>query len=140
MIIADTNVIAYLFIEGDCTAKAKELLKFDPIWLSPFLWRSEFRNVLRLYICQNYLSVEDAQNIMNEAEKFMKGNEYEVNSFEVLELASQSQCSAYDCEYVALAKQLKLDLLYTSDKKILNKFPDIASSLKDFVCNDGRLR
>ena len=131
MIIADTNVIAYLFIEGDYTAKAKELLKSDPIWLSPFLWRSEFRNVLRLYMCQNYLSVEDAQNIMNEAEKFMKGNEYEVNSFEVLELASQSQCSAYDCEYVALAKRLRLDL-YTSDKKILNKFPDIASSLKDF--------
>jgi len=72
MIIADTNVIAYLFIEGDYTAKAKELLKSDPIWLSPFLWRSEFRNVLRLYMCQNYLSVEDAQNIMNEAEKFIK--------------------------------------------------------------------
>ncbi len=110
---------------------AKSLLKSDPVWIVPFLWKSEFRNVLTLYIRQAHLSLEDAQNIMNEAEEFLTGNEYEVNSFEVFELVSTSNCSAYDCEFVALAKRLRLDF-YTSDKKVLKEFPDIASDLKKF--------
>jgi predicted nucleic acid-binding protein len=92
---------------------------------------SEFRNVLTLYIRQAHLSLEDAQNIMNEAEEFLTGNEYEVNSFEVFDLVSSSNCSAYDCAFVALAKRLGLDF-YTSDKKVLKEFPDIASDLKKF--------
>ncbi len=131
MIVVDTNVIAYLFIKGDYSKMAKSLLKSDPVWIVPFLWKSEFRNVLTLYIRQAHLSLEDAQNIMNEAEEFLTGNEYEVNSFEVFELVSTSNCSAYDCEFVALAKRLRLDF-YTSDKKVLKEFPDIASDLKKF--------
>jgi predicted nucleic acid-binding protein len=131
MIVVDTNVIAYLFIQGDYSENAVSLLKFDPIWIVPFLWKSEFRNVLTLYIRQKYLSLEDAQNFMNEAEEFLSGNEYEVNSFEVFELVSKSNCSAYDCEFVALAKRLGL-AFYTSDKKILKEFPETASDLKFF--------
>lgn len=129
MIVVDTNVIAYLFIKGDHSAKAVSLLKSDPIWLTPFLWKSEFRSVLALYFRQGHLSINEAQSIMNEAEEFLSGNEYEVNSFEVLDLVSNSNCSAYDCEFVALAKRLGLNF-YTSDKKILKEFPELASDLK----------
>ena len=132
MITVDTNVIAYLFIKGDFSNKARNLLKYDSVWLAPFLWRSEFRNVLMLYMRNNYLSHDDALSIMNEAEEFMEGNEFEVNSFEILELVSQSQCSAYDCEFVALAKRLNVDF-YTSDKKLLKEFPNIALSLNKFI-------
>ena len=131
MIVVDTNVIAYLFIKGDYSGKAISLLKFDPIWIAPFLWKSEFRNVLALYYRQGHLSLKAAQSIMNEAEEFLAGNEYEVNSFEVFDLVSKSGCSAYDCESVALAKRLGLDF-YTSDKKVLKEFPEIASDLKNF--------
>ena len=131
MITVDTNVIAYLFIKGDFSKKAKQLLKYDSVWIAPFLWRSEFRNVLMPYMRNNDLSKEDALSIMNEAEEFMSGNEYEVNSFEILELVSQSKCSAYDCEFVALAKRLNMDF-YTSDKKVLKEFPNIAMSLSKF--------
>ena len=129
MIVVDTNVIAYLFIKGDYSEKAVSLLKSDPIWLAPFLWKSEFRNVLALYLRQGHLSLNEVQSIMNESEEFLSGNEYEVNSFEVFDLVSSSKCSAYDCEFVALAKRLGLDL-YTSDKKILKEFPGIALDLK----------
>lgn len=130
MIVVDTNVIAYLFIKGDYSDKALLLLKSDPEWIVPFLWKSEFRNVLSLYFRQGHLSLGEVQSIMNTAEDFLSGNAYEVNSFEVFELVSNSKCSAYDCEFVALAKRLGLDF-YTSDKKILKEFPTIAINLKN---------
>jgi predicted nucleic acid-binding protein len=46
-------------------------------------------------------------------------------------IVSKSDCSAYDCEFVALAKRLNLSL-FTSDKRILKDFSDIAHSLRDF--------
>ena len=57
MIVVDTNVIAYLFIKGDYSDNAMKLLKSDPVWIVPYLWKSEFRNVLTLYIRQNHLTI-----------------------------------------------------------------------------------
>lgn len=131
MIVVDTNVIAYLFIKGEHSGNAKKLLKFDCDWISPDLWRSEFRNVLLTYIRNGSLSLKDASLLIKEAEELMLGHEYEVNSNDVLKLAANSNCSAYDCEFVSLAQRLGLKL-YTSDKQILKDFPEIAISLKEF--------
>jgi predicted nucleic acid-binding protein len=49
-----------------------------------------------------------------------------------LELVNSSHCSAYDCEFVALAQDLKTRLV-TLDKKILNNFPEVAVSIDEFV-------
>jgi len=43
-----------------------------------------------------------------------------------------STCSAYDCEYVALAEDLKTTLV-TTDKQILSEFPMLTKSLKAFA-------
>ena len=40
---------------------------------------------------------------------------------------NNSQCSAYDCEYVSLAISLDITL-FTMDKKVLSEFADIARS------------
>jgi predicted nucleic acid-binding protein len=46
----------------------------------------------------------------------------------VLELVRDSDCSAYDCEFIALA--IKLDTkLVTVDKKLLKAFPTRAVAL-----------
>ena len=45
---------------------------------------------------------------------------------------AESTCSAYDCEYVALAEDLKTKLV-TTDKQILRDFPEWAVSLREFA-------
>jgi predicted nucleic acid-binding protein len=69
---------------------------------------------------------------MHEAETLMNGGEYDIASAQVLSLAASSGCSAYDCEFAALALDLKVPLV-TSDKKILKAFRGTAVSLDEFV-------
>jgi len=130
MIVADTNIISYLFLPTVYSEKASRLYLQDPEWAAPSLWRSEFRNVLALYIRQQILSLPEALAIQEEAEALMAAHEFTVTSVPVLTLADSSPCSAYDCEFVALAKQLSVKLV-TQDKKILREFPDVALSLDD---------
>ncbi|MEK7250642.1 MAG: type II toxin-antitoxin system VapC family toxin, partial [Bacteroidota bacterium] len=100
--------------------------------VSPVLWRSEFRNILVKYLRQGLMSIQDANAILTSVETRMKGRELHVDSFHVVELALENSCSAYDAEYVVLAKQLSVRLL-TEDKEVLKRFPDIAISLQNFV-------
>jgi len=131
VIIVDTNVIGYLFLSSEQSLSAERALNKDSEWAAPIIWRSELRNVLALYMRKNIIKLEHAQSIMNCALELLRGREYEVSSYEVLRLASESKCSAYDCEFVAVAKDLKVSLL-TFDKQLLRKFPAVAISLSNF--------
>ncbi len=51
---------------------------------------------------------------------------------QVLRLAAQSGCSAYDCLFAALAQEQGL-LLVTFDRKLLNKFPRITISPQQMI-------
>ncbi len=132
MIVVDTNIIVYLYLTGDHSTQAEQALLMDPLWVAPLLWRSEFRNVLALYIRKSFLTLGDAEQIMDRALHLMQKREYEAKSHQVLALAAASTCSAYDCEFVALAKDLNLSMI-TLDKQILRQFPGIAVSLAEFV-------
>ena len=132
MIVADTNTIAYLYINSDKSAQAEQLLMREPRWIAPSLWKSEFRNVLALYLRKNILTFDEILMIIQQAENLMLENEYEVSSIQILHLVNISNCSAYDCEFVALAKLLNIPLI-TSDKKIINAFPGIAQTIHDFI-------
>jgi len=50
MIVADTNIITYLLLPTTYTSSVDSLYKIDPDWAAPLLWKSEFRNVLALYL------------------------------------------------------------------------------------------
>ena len=128
MIVADSNVLAYLFIRGIHTPLAEALLAEEPQWVAPTLWRSEFRNILAGYMRRGDVSFEGAYKIQREAESLLAGNEYEADSLQVLQLVRDSECTAYDCEFVAVAITLKAKLV-TMDKALLKAFPKVAVRL-----------
>lgn len=130
MIVVDTNVLAYLYLPTEFTPQAERLMARDPDWIAPILWRSELRNVLSAYLRQRRLTFEQAYAIQTEAEVLLADREYTIGSLEVLRLVEASQCSAYDCEFVALAKRLGIPLV-TADRKVLQNFPGIAVSLSE---------
>ncbi len=128
MIVVDTNVIAYLWIPGVATETAERLYREDPEWCAPLLWRSELRSVLTAYLRRRRINLDTAIRIVESAQEQLRGREFEVASERVLQAASESRCSAYDCEFVALARELGLPL-YTNDRQILRDFPELAVSL-----------
>lgn len=128
MIVVDTNVLAYLYLPTEFSANAEALLERDPRWVAPLLWRSEFRNILAGYLRRGSLRFEQVLALQEEAEALLADHEYEVDARAVLELVRDSDCSAYDCEFVALAMQLGVPLV-TMDRKLLKAFPHCAESL-----------
>jgi predicted nucleic acid-binding protein len=132
VIVVDTNVIASLWVPNDTDELAYKVLEKDSDWIAPLLWRSEFRNVLTIYLRADILALSIILQAIEEAEQLMESKEFEINSTQVLSLVSESTCSSYDCEFVALADDLDLRLV-TFDKNINNEFPTIAMHPKQFI-------
>jgi predicted nucleic acid-binding protein len=130
MIVVDTNVIAYLYLPSEYSAMAEELLAKKPDWNVPVLWRSELRNVLAHYLRKGILNFDQIYAIQGEAEKLLAGKEYQIDSYSVLREVENSNNSAYDCEFIVLAKRLNTKLV-TMDKKVLASCPEIATSLAE---------
>ncbi len=128
MIVVDSNVLAYLYLPGEYTAAAEALLEQDSDWAAPILWRSEFRNILAGYMRRKAITVEQAYSLQREAESLLEGAEFEVESLAVLELVRDSDCAAYDCEFIALAMRLDT-IMVTRNKKLLRAFPKRAIAL-----------
>lgn len=127
MIVVDVNVIAYLLIDGEHTGDSEALLRADPEWNVPLLWRSEWRNILAGYVRRGQLDRNGALERLHHAERLVQGREHLVDGIDVLDLVASSSCSAYDCEYVALARALGVPLV-TTDRQVLAAFPEIATS------------
>ena len=131
MIVADTNLIVHFLVQVVPTQRAERVFNRDSQWSAPLLWRSEFRNVLTVYMRHGLLSLDEALEVMQRAEILMQGREYEIPSTAVLRLAAGSRCSAYDCEFVALAQNLGVSMV-TADRKVLSEFPATAVSVDAF--------
>lgn len=131
MVVVDTNIIAYLYLSGDRSQQVERFLSADSDWCAPALWRSELRSVLGQYLRKKILGFDEVLFIMEQAEELLGENEYEVPSASILQLLAASECSAYDCELVALARRLGVPLV-TADEQILRGFPDIARSVETY--------
>lgn len=132
MIVADANLLAYLVMLGDRTEDAVAVLVKDPTWVAPTLWRSELRSVVHKYIARGDLTIARAVTLLDQVDEVLDGREGDVDSQEVLVLASRSGCTTYDCEYVALANALGVPLV-TTDRAILKAFPERAMTPAAFV-------
>jgi len=131
MIVADTNLIVYLFITGDHSQKATRVVEKDPYWIAPTLWQIEFRNVLAGYIRKG-MALGEAQRIMGLAIETMEARQIQPSPNLTLAIIANSNCTAYDCEFIALAKETNSRLV-TADRQLLKEFPEIAVSLEDFI-------
>jgi predicted nucleic acid-binding protein len=132
MIVVDTNILAHFWLPSDHTELCEQLFQWDPDWVVPVLWKSEFRNVVILYMRKNLIGIAVAIQLTEKAENQMKEREFHVNSVQVYDLADNSDCSSYDCEFISLAEELDIKLI-TMNKQILRSFPDRCAKPLDVI-------
>jgi predicted nucleic acid-binding protein len=137
MIVADTNLIAYLLIDSAQTALAEAILDKDDDWHAPPLWRHEFRNILATYVRADRLALPLALRHMANAEALLVTDEAGesgelADTGEILRLAKTSGCSGYDCEFVALARRIGAPLV-SGDKRLIAAFPETVIAIETFA-------
>ena len=125
MIVVDTNVIAYLLIEGEFTQPVTRLREKYSEWVAPRLWLDEFLNVLATFERQALMTSQLADHTLALACELMEGQSYDLPAQRTLATARRTSCSAYDSQYICLAEDLGLKL-FTYDTKILANCSDIA--------------
>ncbi|HJQ40826.1 MAG TPA: type II toxin-antitoxin system VapC family toxin [Thermoanaerobaculia bacterium] len=132
MIIADTNLVAYLLIASEHTRVARAVRARDSQWRLPTLWRSEFLNVLATSVKARVLTFEQAEEVWHVAHIIFGRNEVDTTGVAVLKTAHSRNLSAYDAQFVVAALKLSVPLV-TSDRRLLKACPDIAVSPAQFA-------
>lgn len=129
MVLVDTNILAYLMIEGDRTAAAQKLFERDSDWCSEAFVMVEFSNVIATYVRTGALTQSQGTKLLAEAQAHLPTLHSIVNT-QALETAMQCGISAYDARFISLAKQLKLKLV-TQDAKLRVAVPAWTTSLAE---------
>lgn len=124
MIVADTNMVAYLLINGEHTGDAEATYRTDPDWIAPSSWRVEFFNVLSTYCRSGTLSVERAIETHRRACGLIRDSAFDEEPERVLNLSIRSGRSGYDCMFVAVA-QMNGAPLITFDRRLREAFPEV---------------
>ena len=131
-VVVDTNILAYYWLPGQRTEEAVALRRSTDDWYAPKLWRSEFHNILAGYLRRGGIGPDAAGVLIRAAEGELADFECEIDSVAVMELVSESDCSAYDCEFVALARSMGIPLV-TEDRSILRDFPGTARGMAALI-------
>ena len=132
MIVVDTNVMLRLLVGGQDGADAARLLELDGDWAAPGILMSELRNVLLGFTRRGALTPDQAKAMINDASLVMGDRIAEAGSVQVFDVALECALTAYDAEFVALARTLGIPLA-TLDNAILRGAPDVAASLETLV-------
>lgn len=128
MIVVDTNIVAFFLIEGDKTGLVRKLWEIDPDWRLPRLWQHEFLNVLATYARSGGMPAQEVRKIWQTAQNLFREMEYEVDMIAALELAIKHKISAYDAQFVVLARSLHTALV-TEDRRLARRFPKLVNSI-----------
>lgn len=136
MIVVDTNVLVRLFVVPDIDPDAALLLERDPEWAAPTIALSELRNVLLGFLRRGDMDAAQAKARYDSAELALGDRVTSVVPARVIDTALECGLSAYDAEFVVLARMLGV-FLATSDREILEGAPDVAVSVREAI---GRAR
>ena len=127
-VVVDTNVVACYWLPGAHTENAVALRRRTDDWFVLKLWRSEFQNVLGRYLRVGIIGLDQAKALIRSDESELVDFEREVDSAVVMDLVAASMCSAYDCEFVALAMSMGVPLV-TEDVQVMREFPRVAINM-----------
>lgn len=127
MVVVDTNILAYLLIEGDRTKQAQALYATDSDWRSEAFILVEFSNVLATYRRMHALSRQQAESLLAEAASRVR-ELLSVPNLRALRCAERFAVSAYDARFLAVADTLGAKLV-TEDAKLRAAAPDLTRSL-----------
>jgi predicted nucleic acid-binding protein len=131
VVLIDTNVLAYLLLEGDRTALAQELYERDSDWRSEAFLMVEFSNVLATSIRSRAITREQGVKLLAGAEALVPVLT-SVQHERVLEAAIQFGTSAYDARFIALAMQMKMKLV-TEDARLRSAVPAWTNSISEVL-------
>jgi predicted nucleic acid-binding protein len=131
VIVVDTNVLAYLVIPGPLTSRAESVRAKDSDWHVPALFRHEWLNVVTRYASQPNFGRDRAVRAYWTGLSMVKVHDDRLNPVDVINLHLRSGSSSYDCQFVAAAEQLGVQLL-TVDKETVKAFPTISVGLESF--------
>ena len=127
MVVVDTNVLAYLLIEGDRTADAQALYARDPDWRSEGFLLVEFSNILATYQRAGSLERDAAEGLLASAEQILSGS-LNLPHSSALGIATEFGVSAYDARFLGAARGLGRKLV-TEDAKLRRAAPGLTQSL-----------
>jgi len=127
VVVVDTNILAYLLIEGDRTAEAQALYARDPDWRTEGFLLVEFCNLLATYVRAERLSAGAALALLASAERSLAGA-VSLPHARALALAGEFGVSAYDARFLAVARQLGGKLV-TEDAKLRRAAPALTQTL-----------
>ncbi len=125
MIVVDTNIVVHFVLGSAETARMEALRVKDNQWLAPALLRYELLNVLTRFMHRNLLSRDEAVRVYRRAVSTVEIDETIPDPVTILNLHQRSECTSYDCQFVATAETANLKLV-TLDQQVLQKFPDLA--------------
>ena len=130
MLLVDTNVVAYLLIEGDHTEAAQELHASDSDWRSEAFLLVEFTNVLVSSIARKRMTLSMAEDFLAKVFSLFDGKLGRIPHASVLAIATRHRVSAYDARFLSLADQLGSRLI-TEDDRLRAAAPALTQSLAE---------
>ncbi len=134
MILVDTNIVAYLLMEGDFTEAAQTLQRKDADWRSEAFIMVEFTNVLAASIASRRMTSLLAEDFLSKATALFEGKLAPVPHAAALAIAVRFGVSAYDARFLALADQLGSRLV-TQDARLRAAAPGLTQSLKEAIAS-----
>ena len=132
MIVVDTNVMVRLVVGGADGTEAALLFERETEWAAPSILMSELHNVLVGFVRRGAVTSEQAKAMNDDAAVVLGDRIASVSGHQVIDVALECGLTAYDAEFVALARALGVPLA-TLDNAVLHGAADVAVSLRTLV-------
>jgi predicted nucleic acid-binding protein len=130
MLLVDTDIVAYLLIDGDYTDGAQQLRIRDSDWRSEAFLLVEFTNVLASSIARKRMTLSSAEDFLVKATALFDGKLARIPHASVLAIAARYRVSASDARFLALADQLGSRLV-TEDAGLRAAAPRLTQSIAE---------